>query len=492
MQRRKVSITQILILNVVLVLIIFIPIHDSSYYWSSGNQNGSSLEEQISDLEQVTEITTRGTIHNYMVNGFNNFLNFSDFLTQYNIANETEKPNIINNYLEWQETTGGGFPAIQNDTNVVFIYYNSTLTINSCTLVGDFTAWNEISMTRLAEGVNFFYREYSFEPTSRIDYVFVINGVEQVDPRNPNQAPLDFGYSSSELAMPKFVQPTEILYRSDIPHGTVATLQPPWENPKVQVYLPPNYDPKKTYPTLYTGDGSYYITLMSVVNILDNLIADQRIEPIIAVFIDPIDFDPLSNDTQTTYARILWYKCNPEYLTFLDKLVKYIDETYATNHSSYARAHLGFSISGLASAYVVIERPETFKLMACQSGSFRVGEEFGIMEKYSNAPASLDLKTWFSIGTYENNNNFNVPMVEYTQSMAAICSEKWPTEVVYIHECHSFGAWRHVLDDMLEFFFPYQIDPSTTASAETSMPIIISLIVFPLMAIVLLYFRKKS
>lgn len=40
-----------------------------------------------------------------------------------------------------------------------------------------------------------------------------------------------------------------------------------------------------------------------MVNILDNIIADKRIEPVIVVFINPKDHpDP--------YARYLWYKCN--------------------------------------------------------------------------------------------------------------------------------------------------------------------------------------
>ncbi len=411
------------------------------------------------------------------------FSSFYDFLVQYHNSTESEKATVIDYYITWQETDGGGFPAIQNDSHVVFIYYNSTTSIESCAILGDFTAYNAINMTKLDDNFSFFYYalssnffqfphtsfEFIIEPATRIDYFFIINGEDEwrIDPRNPNQTPYTFGKNASELAMPKFIQPLDIIHRPDIPHGTLTTLQTPWNNPIVQVYLPPNYDQLGNYPTMYTGDGSYYIQLMSATDILDNMIADQRIEPIIAIFIDHKDADP--NNPNDIYSRINWYNCNAEYLTFLDGLVAFIDANYATNPSPYARLHLGFSISALASAYVVLERSNTFKLLASQSGSYSRGETtFGIMSKYAQTPISMDLKTWFSVGLYENNNNFKVPMVEDTKNMVSICNAKgWSTTAVYNPECHSFGAWQHILDDMLEYFFSEPITETMPTSSQT-------------------------
>ncbi|MFX0207814.1 MAG: alpha/beta hydrolase, partial [Candidatus Hodarchaeota archaeon] len=414
------------------------------------------------------------------------FSDFYDFLIQYSNSPETEKATIIDNYISWQETDGGGFPAIQNDSHVVFIYYNKTALIESCAIIGDFSAYNAINMTRLDPNFSLFYYplsnntlkfshtsfEFIVEPTTRIDYFFIINCEDRwrKDPRNPHQSPFTFNQNASELVMPYFQQSFDIIHRPDIPHGTLTTLQSPWQNPVVQVYLPPNYNPQGNYPTLYTGDGSYYITLMSTINILDNMIADQRIEPIIAVFIDHKDADP--NNPNDALSRIDWYKCNSEYLTYLDSLVTFIDEKYATNPSPYARLHLGFSISALASAYVILERSQKFKLLASQSGSYSIGEvAYEIMIKYAHAPISLDLKTWFSVGTYENNNNFNSPMVDDTKNMVSICIAKgWPTEAIYNPECHSFGAWRHILDNMLEYFFadPITITKATSSQIQTT------------------------
>ncbi len=454
------------------------------------------------------------------------FSGFYDFLSQYNNSTEIERPTIIDNYISWQKTDGGGFPAIQNDSHVVFIYYNETTLIESCAIIGDFSAYNTINMTRLAPNISFFYYslsnnvlqfphtsfEFIVEPITRIDYFFIINGGDEwrVDPRNPRQSPFTFGQNASELAMSQFQQPLDIIHRSDIPHGTLTTLQTPWHNPNVQIYLPPNYDPLGSYPTMYTGDGSFYITLMSAIDVLDNLIADQRIEPIIVVFIDHKNSDP--SNPNDSLSRIEWYNCNPEYLTYLDSLNTYIDENFATNPSPYARLHLGFSISALTSAYVILERPRTFKLLASQSGSYPKGEaSYEIMTKYTHAPNSLDLKVWFSVGSYENNNNFNSPMVDTTKNMVSICDAKgWSVEAIYNPECHSYGAWRHTLDDLLEYFFSEPITktlppssqiPTTTGISETQVTTITSIIQertpLPLISILLplialLYSQKRK
>ena len=70
------------------------------------------------------------------------FDNFSHFVETYNSVSEVEKKTVLEDYLSWQETSGGGFPAIQNTTYVVFIYYNPSLMIDVCGIVGDFTAYN--------------------------------------------------------------------------------------------------------------------------------------------------------------------------------------------------------------------------------------------------------------------------------------------------------------------------------------------------------------
>ncbi len=451
-------------ISCILIMLLFIL---GSVHFNVFKENNSNLALERSNLADQTSETK--IFNSYLVKEETSytFLNFTDFLDQYNASIETGKPHIIEAYLEWQETFGGGFPAIQNDTYVVFIYYNPNITIDSISLqFMTFYPTKSYPMTQLDNEVNFFFMGLSFEPTARVDYWFIINGTEQLDPRNPNLIAFSFTDRASELAMPNFIQPSEIIYRSDIPHGNLTNLPYNGSNPVIQVYIPPDYNPNGSYPTVYAADGSYYSILGNMTNVLDNLIADQRIQPLIVVFIDPIDFDPLNPELYNWNIRRAWYDCNPEYLTYLDGLVKYIDDHYATNRSAYARLHLGLSMSGLTSAYVALERPDVFKLVGSHGGAFfRIipGESYNILARYENASVSLDLKLWLSAGSYEM-------MLEcYTRELEQICRSKgWLTEAIYFHDGHSIGAWRHTLDDLLEFFFPYPISPSTTTFPSTT------------------------
>ncbi|MHA2000561.1 MAG: alpha/beta hydrolase-fold protein [Promethearchaeota archaeon] len=380
------------------------------------------------------------------------FSDFDDFLTQYGNASSEEKQQVIDDFIEWQ-TINGGFPAIQNSTEAIFIYYSIHST-SSASVIGDFNLWDElIPMTRLETGKNFFYKKMTFEPDARIDYKFVKDGDTWIlDPRNPNTCEGGFG-DNSELSMPQFIQPTEIISRTNITHGKIIQLDDPWNSPRVQVYLPPDYDQNKTYASFYTSDGSEYLSYASAATILDNLIADKLIDLVIGVFINPLG------------DRIEWYNCNPEYLTFLDSLVTYIDATYSTNKSTDSRLHLGDSMGGLVSAYVGLERNQTFKLIGSHSGAFWVGTDYQIIQKYVDAPTSLNLKMWFSAGTYEQS------IYNDTQKIANAGVEKgWSTKTVYLHEGHSWGAWRHTFGDMMEFFFPHtdKYDPEPLNSTSTN------------------------
>ncbi len=367
------------------------------------------------------------------------FQDFNDFLAQYLDISDDEKATVIEEFIEWQKNTKG-FPIIQDNNTVIFVYFTKNKEISSCEITGDFIGWNKkgIPMKRLSSEVNFFYKHLNFEPTARLDYKFILNEAEYVlDPLNSKIVLGGFG-PNSELTMPKFVRPKEIIYNPNIPHGKLISLNDIWIEPKVQIYLPPDYSPTTKYPSIYTSDGSEYITLGSAVTIIDNLIHKNRIEPVITIFIDPIG------------DRIQWYNCNPEYLNFLDELVEYIDTNYSTKGSAHSRLHLGDSMGGLISVYVALNRPSVFKLIGCHSGAFWRGRtSYQIIDKFAEANPSLNLKAWFSAGTYEK------IIYRDTQTMVSLFKSKgWETRVLYLYEGHSWGTWRNTLKDMLVYFFP--------------------------------------
>jgi len=160
-------------------------------------------------------------------------------------------------------------------------------------------------------GTNFYYYSKEFETNARLDYKLILNEKNWIlDPNNPKQILGGFG-SNSELAMPGYAQPWEIKYQPNIGHGKIISksIKSVYTNSTFQlkIYLPPGNDSTSAtnYPTVYFQDGFEYITLGSAVNVIDNLLDSNKIEPVIAVFVK-------TNNRNEEYA----FAKRKEYLLF--------------------------------------------------------------------------------------------------------------------------------------------------------------------------------
>jgi len=98
--------------------------------------------------------------------------------------------------------------------------------------------------------------------------------------------------------------------------------------------------------------GEYYIDIMDTPIILDNLMADNQIIPLIAVFSGYLG------------DRVAYYSNKTTYFNFLDPLVTYIDKNYPTSATRECRLHVGLSLTGYISAIVGFERSNIFQNIA--------------------------------------------------------------------------------------------------------------------------------
>lgn len=291
------------------------------------------------------------------------FIGFDDFLRTYEASSPEARPRLVQAFLDWQRPRGG-FPITEPGGNVVF-FYSGNGGERDVRVVGDFRPtsfftvyWDTAgdAMTRVG---SVFYKRRTFEPDARIDYALVVDGKRITDPLNPRTIFSGPGGGEvSELVMPAHRLPAEITERPGVARGTLQVVREPWATPKVTVYLPPGYDPSKRYPTLYTADGSAWVEHVRLTIILDNLIADGAIEPVIAVMIDPAP------------DRSSWYSYNPDYLAYLRRVVEHVDRHYATRPAAGQRLHAGSSAGGRATAYAGLEMPDLFGNIAMLSPSF--------------------------------------------------------------------------------------------------------------------------
>ncbi|MCC7431554.1 T9SS type A sorting domain-containing protein [bacterium] len=382
----------------------------------------------------------------FVSNVYAQFTSFEDFLSQINSAPQNEKQNIANNFITFAQNTTG-IPYTQDDTLACFLYNSGS---GSVTVPGDFNGWdpNASYLTNIT-GTSFYYKQFVFPSDSRLDYKFVVSGNWILDPLNPHQVSGGFG-PNSELSMPAYVQPPEILFYPNIPHGTVSTFQftsTILNNTKtVHVYLPPGYTNLNTYPTFYFQDGTETKNLGKLVNVLDYLISDYQLYPLVVVMVNPTD-------------RMTEYTMNANYSNFLaNELVPYIDANYSTSQNPAFRGIAGASLGGLISFYTAFHNPNVFGKAAGQSSSFWWNNQAMINEIQNASTQNVDF--YFDAGTFNDGLADN-------QQMETVLQNKGYTYFFQTwNEGHSWGNWRAHFDEFLVYFFPSIIEVNEKKNSE--------------------------
>ncbi|MBN2572120.1 MAG: esterase family protein, partial [Ignavibacteriales bacterium] len=377
---------------------------------------------------------------------FSSVADFNKYLDSLcNISNVNKRDSVIN--LFWSNLISHKqIPFVIGDT-VVFLFKGSGLPIQ---WAGDFNGWdpNSTGWTGSKIGSTSVWRLIKSFPTdARLDYKIVKNTSDWIlNPSNPYKQYSGFG-PNSELRMPEWIYPIETIRDPAKPRGTLSNnilIASSNLNYDVnyKVYTPYQYDSLYNLPVIYVTDGHEYSNdlLGSMIIVLDNLIADKKIQPIIAVFIDPRDpYNSNNNRRETEYTM------NESFANFVaDELVPCIDSIYRTDTSADNRAILGTSLGGINSAYFGATRYDVFHLIGIHSPAFNYTPD--IFSLY-NLSEDLPCKFFMSTGVINDTE-------EAARYMESTFHEK-DYEYLYIevNEGHSWGNWRALLDEPLIYFF---------------------------------------
>jgi enterochelin esterase family protein len=331
---------------------------------------------------------------------------------------------------------GHSFPYTESDTLVHFVY-NSTA--QSVSMAGDATGWNPNKVFTHIPGSTFWYYSTSYEADARLDYKLVINGSSWIlDPKNPHTCAGGFG-PNSELRMPAYVAPPEINYINTIPHGTLKdTVFSSYilgNSRLVRVYLPPGYPSgSDAYPVILFHDGPEYLSLGNTNNILDYLISEHLMVPVIGIFVPPVD-------RTAEYAGNKIDKFTDFIIT---ELMPKMDTRYKTSRDPAKRAMAGASDGGNISLYIGMKHPEQFGKIAAQSSDVIPA----ISQTFSNGP-KLNLELFIDIGTYDI--AILIPMVHGLRDI--LQAKGYTYQFREWHEGHSWGNWKgHLRLPLLQFF----------------------------------------
>ncbi len=224
-------------------------------------------------------------------------------------------------------------------------------------------------------------------------YNFVVDGISANDPNNvlifPNER-----FKGNLLDMPG--NPPLIHSLQNVPHGRIAynyyhSKSLDLERPLV-IYTPPGYDenPTKKYPVLYlihgmTDTHETWFKVGRVNDILDNLIAQKKAEPMIIVmpYANALPDLMQKNPGQTFDIMGTDLVTNE----IMKEIIPYVEQNYRTLNTADKRAVAGFSLGGRQTLAAGLGNPDMFSYV-CAFAPAIFGN--GIDESFNTTYASAD------------------------------------------------------------------------------------------------------
>ncbi|MDI6804595.1 MAG: alpha/beta hydrolase-fold protein [Bacteroidota bacterium] len=351
-----------------------------------------------------------------------------------------QKAAMITNYL-----SNNKIPVVEKES-IYFVYRGNA---KIAAAPGELNGWNiDKSLMQKVDGTNLFFRIDTLDVAGRAEYKIWVDSVWMLDPLNHRKAPGGFGFNS-DVWMPQYSPPTEIEYDDGIPHGKIDTI---WFESKILKRTHPIliYQPftklMKNLPTVYVNDGGEYLSIGKMNYVLDNLIANNIIKPVIGVFIDPRT-DLINPETN---MRMTDYSASEDYLKFLtDELVPFVEKNYSVSTEANDRLILGASMGGLISTFASYKRPDVFKNSAAQSPAYGQAN-ISVIEMIAEGRFK-DINVYIDTGT------LNDTKIVSRIAKALLIERKIKLNYTEYPEGHNWTNWQARFDDVLKYFFGKEI-----------------------------------
>jgi enterochelin esterase-like enzyme len=378
----------------------------------------------------------------------------------------------------WQEIEKQGTPLIEPfkdspaDALVTFLWRAKAETRNVLILWFPYTVAHpeDFEMVRLGEtdvwyrtvkirrGARFAYQLSPNDPLTFDESSIARMATAQADPLNPhhwfeNPGSTKFEYQSM-VEMPDAKPQPYIARREAVPAGKIEKSRIKsallGNERDLSIYTPPGYrSDGAPNGLLVVFDESSYLTSVPTPTILDNLLFEKKIAPMVAVLI--------ANPDQDTRTREL--PPNPKFADFLnDELVPWVRQNYNVTKDPSQVVVAGSSFGGIASVYAGFRHPETFGNILCQSGSFwwsapkpePYAEPNYLAKEFVKSP-KLPLRFYMDAGTFEvDMNGGGGAILEPSRHMRDVLLAKG-YEVHYQENVggHDYLSWRGSLAEGL-------------------------------------------
>ena len=264
---------------------------------------------------------------------------------------------------------------------------------------GSYDAPGVVDLVKDEKGVWTFTSEVL--PPELYMYNFIVDGVKVTDPLNV--------YSLRDInnLFNIFLIPGERadLYKvNKVPHGTLSKVW--YESPtagltrRCTVYTPAGYETSgKQYPVLYLlhgigGDENAWSELGRAAQILDNLIAQGKAEPMIVVMTNGnISQEACPGETSEGFivpTMMLPKTMDGYFETAFPDVVKFIEKAYRVKADKAHRAIAGLSMGGFHSLFISINNPDLFDYVGLFSAAVDQQQKGGLDNVYADRDAKID------------------------------------------------------------------------------------------------------
>jgi enterochelin esterase-like enzyme len=265
-----------------------------------------------------------------------------------------------------------------------------------------------------------------------------------LDPLNRRTVSNGLGSRNNFFYMPQTMPSPFSLRRADIPAGALTShrvearwLRDDYER-EIFLYRPPVKEP---VPLLMVYDGQDYLQRGKLTTMVDNLMADGRIQPIAIAFLP-----------SAGRWRSVEYSCSDATLLWLDQIILPLaqEKLHLIDIKEQPGAYgvLGASLGGTMSLYTGLRMPDMFGNVFMQSGAFMIeSRDFVVVDLIRHGQAH-DINIWMDIGKLDM-------LLKDNQNMHRLLQEKkYAVSYREFSGGHNYTAWRDDLWRGLEALFP--------------------------------------
>jgi enterochelin esterase family protein len=271
-----------------------------------------------------------------------------------------------------------------------------------------------------------------------------VDGRRILDPLNPRT--VTFGRKhrqNSEAVMPGYLPPPEIEHDASVAQGATEELPVPskqdgWSR-TVTVYLPHGYAAgARRYPVLYLNDGFGAMNYGKVIPIMDNLIAQKAIPPLIVVLVP------------SAKNRMIEYKMNPVFEDFfVDELIPAVEARFRTLPGAEHRAIGGISAGATAALSLTLHHADVFGKCIAQSTATELVPLLRLARKGPARPITV----YLDVGSFEAD-FYGRDLVDVSRRLRdTLRSHGCRVRYQEVNEGHGWFNWRARTRDAVRFLF---------------------------------------